>query len=45
MLIETVEQSLLVVLRDELERGRREEVAHTIFDVVRERHADVDPPT
>jgi hypothetical protein len=43
LLIETVKKTLLVVLRDELERSRWEKVAHAVLDVVWEWHADVDP--
>jgi hypothetical protein len=43
LLVETVEQTLLVVLRDELERGRWEKVAHACLDLIREWHANMDP--
>ena len=45
MLIETVEQTLLVVLRDDFERAWREKVAHAILDFIREGDADVDGST
>jgi hypothetical protein len=45
LLIEAVEQTLLVVLRDDLERGGREKITHAILDFIRERDADVDVTT
>jgi hypothetical protein len=45
LLIKTVQQPLLVVLRDDLERGRWEKIAQAILDFVWERNADVDVST
>ena len=44
LLIETVEQTLLIVLRNNLEPCRRKKVAHAILDFIRERNSDVDRP-
>ena len=40
LLIEMVEQTLLLVLRDDFERGRREKVAHAILDFIWEQDVD-----
>lgn len=45
LLVETVEQTLLVVLRDDLERLGREKVAQPILDFIRQRNSNVDRPT
>ena len=44
LLVETVKQALLIVLRNNLERRRREKVAHAILDFIWERDSDVDRP-
>jgi hypothetical protein len=44
LLIETVEQALLIVLRNNLEPRRRKKVAQAILDFIRERDSDVDRP-
>jgi hypothetical protein len=44
LLVETVEQTLLIVLRNNLERRGREKVAHAILDFIREWDSDVDRP-
>lgn len=41
MTIETVKQTLVVALRDDLERGGREKVANAILDLIWERDADM----
>ena len=44
LLVETVKQALLIVLRNNLECRRREKVAHAILDFIWERDSDVDRP-
>ena len=44
LLVETVKQALLIILRNDLECRRREKVAHAILDFIWERDSDVDRP-
>ena len=44
LLVETVEQALLIVLRNNLEPLRRKKVAQAILDFIWERDSDVDRP-